>query len=257
MRYGRDRGRRLAPPSVIPAAQLSFWNELLNWGAMRVLSLIHQEDAPTGVFAEVVRERGHELVEWNVAGGAPPAEDGFDAFFVFGGAMHVDQEHAHPWLSGESEFIRRLLAATRPVFGVCLGSQLIAKAAGARVGPANRPEIGWHQVELTPEGERDPILGSLPARFDALQWHSYAFDLPRGGVPLARNSVCLQAFRIGEHAWGVQFHPEITPDILERWLAHDPGGPEQPHIEGEPLPRWNELGRRLAASFLDAVSPTR
>jgi GMP synthase (glutamine-hydrolysing) len=224
---------------------------------MRVLSLIHQEDAPTGVFAEVVRAGGHDLVEWNIAQRAAPPEDGFDAFLVFGGAMHVDQEHAHPWLEGELRFIQGLLARARPVLGVCLGSQLIAKAAGAHVGPAKRPEIGWYQVELTPDGERDPVLGALPGRFDALQWHSYAFDLPQGGVALARNSVCLQAYRIGEQAWGVQFHPEVSPEILERWLAHDPRGLEQPQIEREPLPRWNELGRRLAASFLDAVSPAR
>jgi GMP synthase (glutamine-hydrolysing) len=223
---------------------------------VRVLSLIHQKDATSGVFADVVVARGHELVEWDITQG-PPAADGFDAFLVFGGAVQVDQEDAHIWLKPEGEFIARLLANGRPVLGVCLGSQLIAKAAGAHVGPAKRPEVGWHPVELTPEGERDPVLGSLPRRFDALQWHSYAFDLAQGGVALARNSVCLQAYRIGERAWGVQFHPEVSPEILERWLAHDPRGPEQRQIEREPLPRWNELGRRLAASFLDAVSPAR
>jgi len=223
---------------------------------VRVLSLIHQDDAPTGTFADAVRARGGELTEWNVAHGAPPEPaESYDAVFVFGGGMHADQDDRHPWLRDEDELIKALLACDVPVFGVCLGSQLIAKAAGARVGPAPREEIGWHEVELTPEAADDPLLGTFPPRFDAFQWHSYAFDLPPGGVPLARNAVGLQAYRLGR-AWGIQFHAEVTREIVEGWIASDGAGRD---FDLAPMERWSSAGRALAARFLDfaAARPRR
>jgi GMP synthase (glutamine-hydrolysing) len=219
---------------------------------VRVLSLIHQDDAPTGTFADAVRSRGAELTEWNIARGRPPREpEHYDAIFVFGGAMHVDQEERHPWLREEQGMIKGLLAAEVPLFGVCLGSQLIAKAAGARVGPAAREEVGWHEVELTAEAADDPIFRAAPSRFAAFQWHSYAFDLPPGGVPLARNSVGLQAYRIGEATWGIQFHAEVTREIVSGWIASDGG---RHTFDLAPMERWVQLGRGLADRFLDVAS---
>jgi GMP synthase-like glutamine amidotransferase len=219
---------------------------------VRVLSLIHQDDAPTGTFADAVRERGGELSEWNLARGAPPEPpEAFDAVFVFGGKMHVDQENQHPWLRDEDELIKSLLAAQVPLLGVCLGGQLIAKAAGAQVGPATREEVGWQEVELTTEAAGDPLFAAAPERFDAFQWHSYAFDLPPGGVPLARSPVDLQAFRIGDSAWGIQFHAEVTREIVEGWLASDGSGRR---IDLAPIERWAQVGRALADRFLDVAA---
>jgi GMP synthase (glutamine-hydrolysing) len=219
---------------------------------MRVLSLIHQDDIPTGVFADAAKDRGAELTQWNVVNGPPPeGADSFDAVFVFGGGMHVDQEDRHPWLRDEDDLIKGLLADDRPVLGVCLGSQLIAKAAGAKVGPAPREEIGWHEVELTAEAAQDPLFGELPSRFPAFQWHSYAFELAPGAVPLARNPVGLQAYRIGDHAWGVQFHAEVTRAIVERWIASDGANRG---IDLAPMESWNRIGRGLAARFLDVAA---
>lgn len=219
---------------------------------MRVLSLIHQDDAPTGVFADSVRERGGELTEWNIARGAPPENPtSYDAVFIFGGGMHVDQEAQHTWLRDEDSLIKELLAEEVPAFGVCLGSQLIAKAAGARVGPASREEIGWHEVETTPEAAADPLFAGLPDRFEAFQWHSYGFELPPGAVPLARNAVGLQAYRLGERAWGIQFHAEVTQRIVEGWAASFGSGRR---FDFGPMERWNRIGRALAARFLDAAT---
>jgi GMP synthase (glutamine-hydrolysing) len=216
---------------------------------MRVLSLIHQTDAPLGTFADVVRERGDELLEWTASNGPPPEDpESFDAVFVLGGAMHVDQEERHPWLRQEHDVIRALLAAEVPTFGVCLGGQLLASVAGARVGLAPEPEIGWYEVELSPGAKADPIFGELPERFQALQWHSYAFELPPGAMALARSPVCLQAYRLGERAWGVQFHPEVDTPILEGWLR-DPEARGRT-FESGPMESWSLLGRGLAARFL-------
>lgn len=221
---------------------------------MRLLALIHEADAPSGVFGEAARGAGHELVERNVTRDGVPPPDGYDALMVFGGAMHVDQEDRHPWLRDEDALLRELLQRGTPLLGVCLGSQLIAKAAGARVGPAARREIGWHEVELTPEAATDPVLGALPERFRAFQWHSYAFELPPGAVALAANPVCLQAYRIGDAAWGIQFHAEVTRPIVERWLASVDGREEAQDLDFSPMTAWNELGRGLAARFLEAAS---
>jgi GMP synthase (glutamine-hydrolysing) len=128
---------------------------------------------------------------------------------------------------------------------------LLAKAAGAPVGPADEPEIGWFGVELTNEATDDPVLGSLPPQFDAFQWHYYKHAVPAGGVELARNDVCTQAFRLGECAWGVQFHPEVTLAQVETWMAEDEPVPagllEQTR---ERIGEWNELGRRLCDAFV-------
>jgi GMP synthase (glutamine-hydrolysing) len=218
---------------------------------MRVLSLIHEEDAATGLFGEILRERGDEILEWNATRGAPPEPADFDALVILGGSMHVDQEDRHPWLAAQNELIRAAVDRAQPLLGICLGSQLIAQALGARVGPASRPEIGWFEVELTPEGVGDPVLGSLPRTFSALEWHAYAFEVPPRGELLARNDVCAQGFRVGESTWGVQFHPETTRTTLESWRASSEGS--APAFPLDPIERWNELGRRLANAFFDVA----
>ena len=182
---------------------------------MKVLSIVHQRNAHGGVFAD----GASELVEWIPSEGPPPALDGVGAAMVFGGAMHVDQEPAHPWLRVEKQLLRGLLDRGLPVLGVCLGAQLLAEAAGARPRRAARPEIGWHRVEVTPEGARDPLVCPLAPAFEVFLWHSYEAPLPPGAVPLASTPLCLQAYRLGgARAWGVQFHPEVTLASLEAWL---------------------------------------
>jgi GMP synthase (glutamine-hydrolysing) len=216
---------------------------------VQVLCLTHENEMSAGLFAEVARGRGAELLEWNAAQRPPPEPTSFDALIVCGGSMNVDQEDRHPWLMAQFDLMRGAVEREQPLLGVCLGGQLLAHATGAHVGPASRPEIGWFDVELTPEGEADPVLGALPARFDALEWHSYAFEVPSDGVLLATNPVCPQGFRVGGAAWGVQFHPEATRELLEVWKAESEGS--APPVAVEPIERWNELGRRLADAFFD------
>ena len=230
---------------------------------MRVLSLVHQPDAASGVFADAAADAGHELDEWLVPRHkAPPAPlEDYGAVLVFGGAMHVDQEDRHRWLRDELELLRRLLADDVPLFGVCLGGQLLAKALDAPVRRMPSPEVGWFDVALTPEAVDDPVFGALPGRFSSFQWHSYCFELPADAVPLARNDRCLQAFRAGESAWGIQFHAEVTGPSVEEWARtskpEDDGAVDLPRLAAESRERiaeWNALGQKLCGRFLEVAA---
>jgi GMP synthase (glutamine-hydrolysing) len=232
---------------------------------MRVLAVVHHSNAAAGVFADPALEAGHELMEWLPPERPPPAHDGFDAVMVFGGAMNVDEEDEHPWLRDEKRFLRELLERGTPMLGVCLGSQLVAEAAGGTVRRAATPEIGWHEVELTPEGEADELLGMLPERFESFQYHHYEWLLPPGGMTLARSELALQAFRLGDRSvWGLQFHPEVTERDLGSWLddwQSDPGAvatgldPEAIRAESAgKITQWNDAGRAISERFVSLAA---
>jgi GMP synthase (glutamine-hydrolysing) len=226
---------------------------------VRVLSATHGPSVPGGVFDEVAEAAGHELERWVVPlGGVPQPAASYDAIMVFGGSMHPDQDEQHGWLEREEAFLRDALANEVPVVGVCLGAQMLARAAGAWVGPSPQPEIGWFEVELTPEGRGDPVLGVLPPRTEAFQWHSYTFGIPAKGTELATSACCTQAFRVGTRAWGVQFHAEVTLPMVRAWTAEEPdelpGSAEAFLAETEGrIAEWNDHGRRLAEAFLSAA----
>jgi GMP synthase (glutamine-hydrolysing) len=219
---------------------------------VRVLAITHGPSVGPGVFEDAVRAGGHELVEHQLpAAGVLNREA--DAIVVLGGAMHPDEEERHGWLRPELRYLERQLERGTPMLGVCLGSQLIARAAGARVFRADEPEVGWLPVEVTAAGGSDPVCSALPSRFDAFQWHHYTHDLPAGAVELARTDVSLQAYRLG-NAWGVQFHPEVRQEQVESWLAEDPDDVADPAAlraeTRERIAGWNELGRGLCSAFL-------
>lgn len=228
---------------------------------MNVLSVIHGSDARAELFAPAITAAGHDLDEWSFGWRTPPPRplDAYQAVLVFGGAMHADQDAHHPWLREETMWLQQILTRRTPVLGVCLGVQLLARAAGAWVGRMpDGPEIGWHSVELTDEGVDDPVVGSLPRSFEALQWHHYTYGLPAGACELARSPACTQAFRLGEACWGVQFHPEVTATQLDGWIddAEDPP-PDPGALRAETpakIERWNELGRTLCAAFIAAAA---
>jgi GMP synthase (glutamine-hydrolysing) len=235
---------------------------------MRVLAIVQQPDAGPGVFAEAVETREDTLDVWEVAASAePPSEPpGYDAAIVLGGAMNVDEEDRHPWLADEKAVLRELLRADVPLLGVCLGAQLVAEAAGGTVRRAAQPEIGWHGVDLSAAGREDPLLGSLAPGFTGFQWHSYEFDLPPGAQELARSPVCLQAARLAEAAWVIQFHAEVSEADALHWIADYRSDPDAVRIGVDPdglgaqtrelIGAWNEVGRALCSRFL-SLAPTR
>jgi GMP synthase (glutamine-hydrolysing) len=169
----------------------------------------------------------------------------FDAILVMGGPMSVNDEHEHPWLVAEKGTVGDAVRAGVPVLGVCLGSQLLASALGARVYPAPAPEIGLLGVELSEEGRRDPVLGALKGPLITLQWHGDTFDLPDGAVALASSPlVANQAFRYGERGYGVQFHLEATGAMAREWN-------EVPAYRDALA---QELGEERARAFIDDVA---
>lgn len=225
---------------------------------MRVLAVVHQADAGAGVFGD--------FPTWVPSDGLPP--DDFDALMVFGASIHADEEDGHPWLAAEKAFLREQLERGTPILGVCLGSQLLAEAAGAPPYRADEPEIGWYEIEITEAGQADPLVGPLAPSVELFEWHHYNAPLPPGAVELARTPACVQAFRIeGKPAWGLQFHAEVTRENLFAWLddwdnseaVETSLDPERIRSESElRIEGQNEIGRRLAERFLaEAARETR
>jgi GMP synthase (glutamine-hydrolysing) len=236
---------------------------------MRCLAIVHQPDAGPGVFAEAMAARGLDLDLWMIAEtGEPPSDPlTYDAVMTFGGAMHPVQDDLFPWIPVEKELLAELLHRGTPLLGACLGSQLLGDAAGAEPRRASEPEIGWLDVELSAEGLNDPLLAPLAPGFTAFQWHSYEVPLPAGAVALARSPVCLQAWRVGDCAYGIQFHAEVSADGVSGWIDSyevDPDAvalgfdPAAMHAETEPrIGAWNQLGRELCGRFFDLVVAAR
>jgi GMP synthase (glutamine-hydrolysing) len=228
---------------------------------VNVLAVIHGDEVRSGVFGPVIEGRGHVLEEWSLAWGKPPPRpiDDYGAVLVFGGAMHADQDDHHPWLREENLFLQRLLHLHVPVLGVCLGAQLLAKAAHSTVGPAVTPEIGWYTVELTDEAADDPLFSRLPRSFEAFQWHYYTYGVPAGADELATSESCTQAFRLGDAVWGIQFHAEVTLEQVQRWLREEEPADVAISVDEVEtrtkalISDWNDLGRTLCDAFVEVA----
>jgi GMP synthase-like glutamine amidotransferase len=154
-------------------------------------------------------------------GDALPPLDECTAVISLGGPMNVYETDKHPFLMTEEIFLRRALEKKLPVLGICLGAQLLAKSVGAPIYKAEQKEIGWQSVNLTEEGMRDNLFKGMDDVLDVFQWHEDTFDNPKQGRLLATSNICRnQAFRIGNCAWGLQFHLELTERMLENWLDY-------------------------------------
>jgi GMP synthase (glutamine-hydrolysing) len=186
---------------------------------MRVLVLQHISCEHPGVFSEVMRERDVDQVPVELdEGEALPDWREFDAVLAMGGPMGAGEDADHAWLGPEKQLVRDAVEGGRAFLGVCLGVQLLAAALGARVYAAEQAEVGLLPVELTAEGQQDPLFAGLDDSLVSLQWHGDTFDLPSGATLLARSrQVPNQAFRAGERAYGVQFHLEVTGEMAREW----------------------------------------
>jgi GMP synthase (glutamine-hydrolysing) len=226
---------------------------------MRILVIQHDPDKGLGLFTPPLAS--HEL-DIQFAGHGELALAGHAAVIALPGVANPDD--ATTAVDSTCEVLRDALGQGLPILGICLGAELLAAAAGGATGPC-RPEWGYREVSLAAAGRDDQLLGDLPARFDVFQAHDYGFELPPNAVALAHSPAALQAFRVGDNAWGVQFHPEPTLAMLDGWtgaLGHvmEANGvdPEATRRLGRRyVPEWAEhaaaMGRRFAAVAAVAV----
>ncbi|MCP4255645.1 MAG: type 1 glutamine amidotransferase [Candidatus Scalindua sp.] len=141
------------------------------------------------------------------------------AVIVLGGPMNVYEEDKHPFLKQEDAFLKEVIVKGLPTLGFCLGAQLIAKATGALVKQNPQKEIGWFSVSVTGDGSDDPLFQGFQEEFDVFQWHGDTFDIPDRAVRLAGSELCPnQAFRVGHNIYGLQFHVEVTDEMIYQWL---------------------------------------
>jgi GMP synthase (glutamine-hydrolysing) len=187
-----------------------------------VIACLHNLDrAFTGHAGDVLRDAGATLDERRLRAGDPlPAIGEIDGVVAFGGDQSVRDIADDPMLTAEAEFLRECVSAGVPVFGVCLGAQLLAHALGGSVSRLPRRMVEWTPIEPLPAAAGDPVVGALPEGAVALHWNEDGFEPPPGAVELLRRvGASAEAFRVGECAWGVQFHPEVHPEGLEGWYV--------------------------------------
>ena len=188
---------------------------------MRVLAFRHVPFEHLGLIAASLSERSIDCryVDLHEDPHSPSVEEA-DGLIFMGGPMSVNDDL--PYLQFEMDAIRQAVGRGQPVLGICLGAQLLAKALGARVYRNPVKEIGWFEVELTGAGRQDPLVSALDSPETILQWHGETFDLPAGAVWLAQSKDCRhQAFRVGANVYGLQFHLEVTPEMIADWCTQD------------------------------------
>lgn len=174
----------------------------------------------------------YQIIDLGAGQPLPSDFSKMDAVVVLGGPMNVDEEHLYPFLKVENQFIQDILKYKIPFLGICLGSQLLAKAAGAKVVKSPVKEIGWYNVQLTKEGLQDPLFKDFKQDEPIYHWHGDMFEIPSQGKLLATAEGCPhQALKVGENAYGLQFHVEVTDKSIKEWCdeycQNDlPGRPE-------------------------------
>lgn len=186
---------------------------------MDILVVQHVEADPVGILGRYLEVKGAWLHTWLVPQGLTPPHGHYDGMIVLGGPMHACEDEQFPHLARVAELILEFHRQGKPVLGICLGAQLIARAFGSRVYPNDIPELGFTPLFPTAAVE-EPWLRDYPAGMPMMQWHFDTFDLPAGATLLLTNDACKnQAFRIGGNIYGLQFHPEVTPQIVMNWMA--------------------------------------
>lgn len=190
---------------------------------------------------------------------------GAGGLIILGGPETVYQLERYPHLRDEIRLIENALAERKPILGVCLGSQLLAAALGATVRRASQREIGWYSVQLNDAANDDRLMRGLPREFTAAHWHSDTFDLPAGATVLASSELTeAQAFRHGDNAYGIQFHPEMTREILTALIAEFGEGLKRVGIDGDTiesqaevyLPKLEAIGARIFGRWAAPIQGT-
>ena len=186
-----------------------------------VLVFQHDPFEDLGFFSEVLEKQRTAYRVLRLFHGEMPAEDWehIGALIILGGPMSVNDEEEYPFLRWEKRIIRAAIDEAVPVVGICLGAQLIAATLGTLVYHGRVKEIGWSPISITPHGQVDSLLGYLPENATVFQWHGDGFELPSGAIRLASSvNYENQAFRVGKNIYALQFHLEVTPPMIARWI---------------------------------------
>jgi GMP synthase (glutamine-hydrolysing) len=168
------------------------------------------------------KSKGHSLSATRFYNNEPlPNVEDIDWLIIMGGPMNIYEESKYPWLAQEKRFIEQAIENEKIILGICLGSQLIADALGAKVFPNQDKEIGWFPIELTSEEQTPQVFNFLPNQFTVFHWHGDTFDLPDGATRIAKSEGCEnQAFAYGERVIGLQFHLESTKGSVQKILEN-------------------------------------
>ncbi len=233
--------------------------------AVRLLVVRNDPTDPPALLGQWWKEAGAELVEVLADAGDPVPEslpDDVDGLVVLGGEMAAWEDERAPWLPAERRLVARTVAEGRPVLGVCLGGQVMTLALGGVVDRAPVAEVGVFEMRLTEAAASDPLFSRVPEGAPVAEYHRDAMLVePEGAVRLASTPDCpVQAYRVGDSAWAVQFHPEVDATIMAGWFADDPvvveGGPDPRAIVAEMDERADEMAaawRPFAHAFVDVV----
>jgi GMP synthase-like glutamine amidotransferase len=233
---------------------------------VRLLVVQNDPTDPPALLGEWWEEDGVELVVVRADQGEPvptslPAA--VDGLVVLGGEMAAWEDHVAPWLPDERTLVASTVESGVPVLGVCLGGQVMTLACGGVVDRAPVSEVGVYEIELTEAAADDPVFSVLPQGVPVAQYHGDAMiEAPEGAVLLGRTPDCpIQAYRLGDAAWAVQFHPEVDVEILGSWFADDPAPVEKcgrtpDAVLTEMVDRSEEMRaawRPFAVAFADVV----
>jgi GMP synthase-like glutamine amidotransferase len=185
-----------------------------------ILVFQNEECEHLGVFSKILNENNisYQYIKLYEEEEIPNLND-YSAIIILGGPMNVYEERKYPFLKKENSSIKEALKINKPMLGICLGAQIIARAAGAKVYPAKRKEIGWFTIDLTVEGRDDTVFKGLERQLSVFQWHGDTFDMPTESKKLATsNLIPNQAFSIGETTYALQFHLEVTKQMISEWV---------------------------------------
>ena len=202
----------------------------------RLLVFQHVAHEILGTLDPLLRGKGFRIryVNFGRSNYKIPNLENYDGLIVLGGPMNVDQVDDYPYLVPEVKAIKKALDLDMPILGICLGSQLLAKALGAEVSKNGSKEIGWYDVKPTADGKIDPLISQFDNEEKIFQWHGDTFDIPKGAVKLASSETCgNQAFRYGDKVYGLQFHLEVDEQMIERWLINPENKKELEELKGK------------------------
>ena len=180
----------------------------------------NEECEHLGVFSKILNENNisYQYIKLYEEEEIPNLND-YSAIIILGGPMNVYEERKYPFLKKENSSIKEALKINKPMLGICLGAQIIARAAGAKVYPAKRKEIGWFTLNLTTGGIENDVFRGLERQFTVFQWHGDTFDIPSGSIKLAKSNLFPnQAFSIGKTIYALQFHLEVTKKMILEWV---------------------------------------